>query len=76
LLLSDLVMPKVGGRELAVELRRTAARLKVLFVSGHAGHSAAENDPDLPGACFLGKPFTMQRLAQMVREVLDGIPQP
>jgi len=76
LLLSDLVMPKVGGRELAVELRRTAARLKVLFVSGYAGHSAAENDPDLPGACFLGKPFTMQRLAQMVREVLDGIPQP
>jgi len=72
LLLSDLVMPHKDGRELARELRRIDPRLKVIFVSGYAGHLAAAGDLDLPDACFLPKPFSMQSLSHMVRAILDG----
>jgi two-component system cell cycle sensor histidine kinase/response regulator CckA len=72
LLLSDLVMPTVGGRELAATLRRTAPGLKVLFISGYAGNSAAVKELDLPGVYFLQKPFSMETLARTVRGVLDG----
>jgi CheY-like chemotaxis protein len=72
LLLSDLVMPTVGGRELAATLRRTSPGLKVLFISGYAGNSAAVKELDLPGVYFLQKPFSMETLARTVRGVLDG----
>jgi CheY-like chemotaxis protein len=73
LLLTDLVMPRVDGRELAEALRQADPRLRVIFVSGYAGHGVAGQDLDLPGACFLPKPFSMQVLARTVREVLDGL---
>jgi len=70
LLLSDLVMPKIGGRELATELRKSVPELRVIFVSGYAG------DPDrqvgLESARFVQKPFSMQFLATTVREALDA----
>jgi two-component system, cell cycle sensor histidine kinase and response regulator CckA len=72
LLLSDLVMPRVDGRELAEALRQTDPRLKVIFVSGYAGPSVAGKDLDVPGVSFLPKPFSMQMLARTIREVLDG----
>jgi PAS domain S-box-containing protein len=72
LLLSDLVMPTVGGRELAATLRRSSPGLKVLFISGYAGNSAALKELDLPGVYFLQKPFSMESLARTVRGVLDG----
>ncbi len=73
LLLSDLVMPRVDGRELARELRKTDPRLHVIFVSGYAGEGLAGKDFNLPGAAFLPKPFSMQLLARTIREVLDGV---
>ena len=72
MLLSDLVMANVGGRELAEQLRTALASLKVIFVSGYPGHRTADNDLELRDAYFLPKPFSMQRLARTVREVLDG----
>ena len=72
LLLSDLIMPHVDGRQLAAELRKTDPGLRVIFVSGYAGHSMAAHGLDVPGAHFLPKPFSMQLLARTVREVLDG----
>jgi PAS domain S-box-containing protein len=72
LLLSDLVMPTVGGRELAATLRRMSPGLKVLFISGYAGNSAAVKELDLPGVFFLQKPFSMEILARTIRGVLDG----
>lgn len=73
LLLSDMVMPKMGGRELAAELRKSVPQLKVVFVSGYAG------DPDrqsgLESARFVQKPFSMQYLATTVREALDAVAQ-
>jgi YesN/AraC family two-component response regulator len=75
LLLTDVVMPKLGGRELAGELRKMLPRLKTIFISGYAGHDAAEKDLELPSTYFLQKPFSIQHLAKMVREVLDGVYQ-
>jgi two-component system, cell cycle sensor histidine kinase and response regulator CckA len=77
LLLTDLVMPGMGGRELAARLILTDPHLKVVFVSGYAGHSAAEKELDLPGVAFLQKPFSINLLANTVRTVLDEPgPQP
>jgi len=74
LLLSDLVLPRLGGRELAEQLRKQLSHVKVIFISGYAGHGVAGKDLELPGAYFLPKPFAMQRLAKVVRDVLDGVP--
>ena len=73
MLLSDLVMPDVGGRELAAKLKSTAPDLKVVFISGYAGHAAAGKEPELAKEYFLQKPFAMDVLANTVRGVLDGV---
>ena len=77
LLLSDLIMPKVGGQELAARLKSTdRPNVKVLFISGYAGHAVAAEDLESDGACFLQKPFSMDLLANTVRGALDGtLPQ-
>jgi CheY-like chemotaxis protein len=71
LLLSDFVMPKLGGRELAGELKKMTPQLKVIFLSGYAGHSVSAKDLELPDARFLPKPLSLEVLAKTVREVLD-----
>jgi CheY-like chemotaxis protein len=68
LLVTDMMMPVMGGRELARRLRAASPGLRVLFVSGYTGAGAAIDD----GCHFLGKPFTQARLVQRVREVLQG----
>jgi PAS domain S-box-containing protein len=75
LLLSDIVMANVGGRELAVELRKVASHIKVIFVSGYAGQPGPGKDPEPLDSCFLPKPFSLQQLATTVRQVLDGFLQ-
>ena len=69
LLLSDLIMPRIDGRELARQLRQSNPRLRVIFVSGYAGQT--QKELNLPRAAFLSKPFSMQQLARKVREALD-----
>lgn len=76
LLLTDLVLPKMGGRELAEELGKLVRQLKVIFVSGYAGHGVVGNALDFPDAYFLSKPFSMHRLAMIIRDVLDGTSTP
>jgi CheY-like chemotaxis protein len=73
LLLTDLIMPNMGGRELAEELRNILPVAKVVFVSGYTGHSIDGEDLKYPGAYFLPKPFPMQLLAKTVRDALDGV---
>ena len=70
LLLSDVVMPKMGGRELAYSLREKMPTLKVVLVSGYAGDP--EKTSGLDGIRFIQKPFSMHYLASTVREVLDS----
>ena len=71
LLLSDFVMPKMGGRELAGELKKMDPGIKVVFLSGYAGHAVSAHDLDLPDARFLPKPLSLEVLAKTIREVLD-----
>ena len=71
LLVSDLVMPSFGGSELAGRLRAVRPNVKVVFVSGYAGNTLAEEDFEDHGVSFLQKPFSMDRLAHTVRAVLD-----
>lgn len=73
LLVTDVVMPRTGGLELAARLRRAHPELPVLFVSGYAESSPLPSDGlELARRDgFLQKPFTRAALATRVREVLD-----
>ena len=70
-LLTDLVMPKMNGRDLAVRLRVLRPAIKVVFMSGYAGDAAGNLAPGL-GSGFLAKPFTERALTAKIREVLDA----
>jgi CheY-like chemotaxis protein len=72
LLLSDFVMPKLGGRELAGELKKMKPQLKVVFLSGYAGHAVQAKDLELRDTRFLPKPLSLEVLAKTLREVLDA----
>jgi two-component system, cell cycle sensor histidine kinase and response regulator CckA len=73
LLVTDLVMPNIGGRELAQRLTPLRPQMKVLFMSGYSEHSAldSENEDMDPSATVLQKPFSLDALARNVRRVLD-----
>lgn len=71
LLITDMVMPGMGGRELASRLLAARPGLKVLFLSGYAADQGAAHLDLEMGQCFLQKPFTLQALADKVRQVLD-----
>ena len=72
LLLSDVVMPRMGGIELATQLRKARPEIKILLTSGYTDES-----PNLAGSqneimAFLPKPFLPSALLSQVREVLDS----
>jgi CheY-like chemotaxis protein len=70
LLLTDVVMPVMGGRELARHLEKRQPGLKVLYVSGYTDETAIREGKLEPGAEFLAKPFSPDDLASKIREVL------
>jgi signal transduction histidine kinase/DNA-binding LacI/PurR family transcriptional regulator/CheY-like chemotaxis protein len=72
LVITDVVMPNMGGRELASALRERRPDLPVLFVSGYASSSARQGLSD-DDAQLLEKPFTAQTLVARVRELLDAV---
>jgi PAS domain S-box-containing protein len=74
LLLTDVIMPGMGGRELAGRLTATRPETKVLYTSGYADDAALQQGPSASGPAFLEKPFTATALARKVREVLDTTP--
>jgi CheY-like chemotaxis protein len=71
LLLTDVVMPGISGRELAKKLTARHPNLRVLYMSGYTYNVIAEDGTLEDGLSFLQKPFTPQILAQKVRETLD-----
>jgi two-component system cell cycle sensor histidine kinase/response regulator CckA len=73
LLLSDVVMPSLGGHEVAAALKACCPELKVILVSGYAGDVLAHNGLESASVFFLQKPFSMDSLAHTVRCVLDGV---
>jgi PAS domain S-box-containing protein len=71
LVVTDVVMPRMSGPELAHRLTRKRPGVKVLFLSGYAGPDIAQHGLPEAGSAFLAKPFTPDALARKVREVLD-----
>lgn len=71
LLVTDVVMPEMNGKELSKKLLARNPSLKVLFMSGYTADAIAHHGMLEEGVCFLQKPFTTLDLAQKVREVLD-----
>lgn len=74
LLLTDVVLPKVNGRDLAKMLLEKRPDLHVLFTSGYTGQSVERGNILEENCNFLPKPYTRGSLAQKVREVLEGQP--
>jgi two-component system, cell cycle sensor histidine kinase and response regulator CckA len=72
LLLTDTVMPKMNGKELAQKLKKSRPKMKVLFMSGYPQEVLARQGTLEPGIHLLQKPFTAEELAQKIRRVLDG----
>ena len=72
LLLTDIVMPVMGGRELAEHATPLHPKMKSLFMSGYTDDALIREGIKVRGTPFLQKPFTLQELARMVRAVLDG----
>src|SRR5262249_15250906 len=68
LLLTDIVMPKIGGPELAERLA-----LPVVFMSGYSGDRIAHSDVLKTGTAFIQKPFTANDLKRKIRSVLDPL---
>lgn len=72
LLLTDVVMPKMSGKDLADEMRRIRPGLKVVLCSGYTGDTVMQQGVLDASAPFLQKPFTLRSLAVTVRAVLDA----
>ncbi len=72
LLLTDVVMPGMSGRELAQHLRVIKPDLKLLFISGYTDDVGLDNGDS--SSAYLQKPFTPEAVAAAVRDLLDGQP--
>ncbi len=72
LLMIDVVMPQMGGRELAEILAEKTPHLRVLFTSGYTDDAVMRHGVIGANTNFLQKPFTTKALAQKIREILDA----
>jgi nitrogen-specific signal transduction histidine kinase/ActR/RegA family two-component response regulator len=75
LLLTDMVMPQMGGRELADRTGWIRPDMRVLFMSGYTDDAMLGVAVSEPGVAFLKKPFTPAVLTRKIREVLEARPQ-
>lgn len=70
LLISDVILPGVGGRELAQKLTALRPEMKLLFISGYTDDAVVRHGILTAGVMFLQKPFTLVGMARKIREVL------
>jgi PAS domain S-box-containing protein len=72
LVLTDIVLPKMSGREMADRLKASRESIRVLYVSGYTEETISHNEKLDDGIAFLAKPFSSQVLLRKVREVLSA----
>ena len=70
LLISDVMMPQMGGSSLVKKIRKTDKKIKVIFISGYAEDALDDNimEKDFN---FLSKPFSLKQFVEQVKEVLE-----
>jgi CheY-like chemotaxis protein len=71
LLLTDVVMPQMNGKELAKQILKSYPSMKVLFMSGYTGDLVAPCDASDENQSFISKPFTANALRDRLRKLLD-----
>ena len=71
LVVTDVIMPNVGGRELGERLAELRPGLPVLFISGYTDDDVVRRGLLSPGSPFLQKPFEPDALARKVRQVIE-----
>jgi PAS domain S-box-containing protein len=76
LLLTDVIMPGMNGRELAQRISEIRPNVKILYMSGYTENVVGHNGTLDAGVRLLQKPFTLRELKMTVREVLDASPIP
>jgi two-component system, cell cycle sensor histidine kinase and response regulator CckA len=74
MLITDVIMPRLGGHELAQRLVAELPHLKVMYTSGYTANAIVHHGVIDEGINFLAKPYTVNALASQVREVLDSPP--
>jgi two-component system cell cycle sensor histidine kinase/response regulator CckA len=76
LLVTDVIMPGMNGRQLAEQVKQISPSTKILYVSGYTSNAIVHYGVLDPGLRFLPKPFSLAALVAKVREVLDGSDAP
>ncbi|MCH8870532.1 MAG: response regulator, partial [Chloroflexi bacterium] len=71
LLLTDVVMPLIGGRELSIKLRDIHPNVRVIYTSGYTDEAVIRHGMLKPGTDFVQKPYSLAGLTQKIRSVLD-----
>jgi two-component system cell cycle sensor histidine kinase/response regulator CckA len=71
LLISDVIMPGMNGKDVAEKIRQSRPAIKQLFMSGYTANVIAHRSMLDPGVQFISKPFTIQQLSVKVRKVLE-----
>ncbi|EYF05434.1 ATP-binding protein [Chondromyces apiculatus] len=74
ILVTDVIMPRMGGKELAAHLVEERPHLRVLYTSGYAENAIVQHGILRPGSAFIAKPYRPSELAERVRVLLDEPP--
>jgi DNA-binding NtrC family response regulator len=71
LLITDVIMPKLGGKELSYKLEKTNPGMKTLYISGYTDNAIVNHGVLDEGLAFIQKPFQPEELIKKIRELLD-----